>query len=104
MFLVNNFRCGMSVNVYWAITSYCLGTNYHVHPVFNLDLPTHWGGSHWGEPHTGQNFMLSTIHKKIQIKIGELTTASIFARVMVHDTVKVTARLQYFHICSCNGS
>ena len=30
--------------------------------------------------------------------------ASIFVRVVVHDTVKVTARLQYFHICSCNGS
>ena len=30
--------------------------------------------------------------------MGELTTASIFACVMVHDTVKMTARLQYFHI------
>ena len=55
-------------------------------------------------PTIGRNFMLLTIHKKLWIIIGELTTASIFARVMVHDTVKMTAQLQYFHICSCNGS
>ena len=61
-------------------------------------------GASLSEPHTGRNFMLSTIHKKLRIKIGELTVASIFVRVMVRDTVKVTARLQYFHICSCNGS
>ena len=54
------------------------------------------------EPHTGRNFVLSTIHKKLRIKIGVLTYN--FVRVMVHDTVKVTARLQYFHICSLNGS
>ena len=53
---------------------------------------------------TGQNFVLSAIHKKLRIKIGERTVAPIFVRVMVHDTVKVTVRLQYFHICSCNGS
>ena len=35
----------MSVNVYWAITNHCLGNNYHTHPVFNFDLPTHWGKS-----------------------------------------------------------
>ena len=61
-------------------------------------------GASLSEPHTGRNFVLSTIHKKLRIKIGELTVASIFVRVMVRDTVKVTARLQYFHICSCNGS
>ena len=61
-------------------------------------------GASLSEPHTGRNFVLSTIHKKLRIKIEELTVASIFVRVMVHDTVKVTTRLQYFHICSCNGS
>ena len=45
MYGVNNFRCGMSLNVYWAITSYCPGNNYHINPVFNFDLPTHWGMS-----------------------------------------------------------
>ena len=39
MFLVNNFRCGMLINVYWAITSYCLGSNYHIHPVLTLICP-----------------------------------------------------------------
>ena len=50
------------------------------------------------EPHTSKSFVSSTIHKKLWIKIGELTnapvcviTTSIFARVMVHDTVKLTA-------------
>ena len=61
-------------------------------------------GASLSEPHTGRNFVLLTIHKKYGIKIRELTTASIFVRVMVHDTMKVTARLQNFHICSCNGS
>ena len=32
----------MSVNVYWAMTSYCPRNNYHIHPIFNFDLPTHW--------------------------------------------------------------
>ena len=41
MFLVNNFRCGMSVNVYRAITNYCPGNNYHIHPVLTLI----WGRS-----------------------------------------------------------
>ena len=36
--LVNNLGV---VNVYWAITSYCPGNNYHIHPVFDFDLPTH---------------------------------------------------------------
>ena len=22
---------------------YCPGNNYHIHSVFNFDLPTHWG-------------------------------------------------------------
>ena len=35
----------MLVNVYWAITNHCLGNNYHTHPVFNFDLPTHWDKS-----------------------------------------------------------
>ena len=61
-------------------------------------------GASLSEPHTGRNFVLLTIHKKLQIKIRELTVASIFVRIMVHDMVKVTARLQYFHICSCNNS
>ena len=50
------------------------------------------------KPHTSESFVLSTIHKKLRIKIGELTnasacviTTSIFARVMVHDTVMLTA-------------
>ena len=55
-------------------------------------------GASVSKPHTGQSFVLSTIHKKL------LTTAYIFVRVMVHDMMKVTAQLQYFHICSCNGS
>ena len=28
------------------------------------------------EPHTSESFVLSTIHKKLRIKIGELTNAS----------------------------
>ena len=31
------------IHVYWAITSYYPGNNYHIHPVFNFDLPRHWG-------------------------------------------------------------
>ena len=50
------------------------------------------------EPHTSESFVLSIIYKKLRIKIEELTnasacviTTSIFTRVMVHDTVKLTA-------------
>ena len=50
------------------------------------------------EPHTSKYFVSSTIHKKLQIKIGELMNASayviitsIFARVMVHDMVNLMA-------------
>ena len=35
--------CRMPINVYWTINSYCPGNNYHIHPVFNFDPPTHWG-------------------------------------------------------------
>ena len=62
---------------------------------------------YWGEPEQAPHLVeicYRPFTKKLRIIIGELTTASIFARVMVHDTVKMTARLQYFHICSCNGS
>ena len=51
-------------------------------------------GASLSEPHTSESFMLSTIHKKLWIKIGELSnvsvciiTNSIFAHVMVHNTV-----------------
>ena len=54
-------------------------------------------GASLSEPHTSESFVLSTIHKKLRIKIGELTnasvcaiTTSIFAHVIVHDTVKLT--------------
>ena len=47
--------------------------------------------SNWGEPHTSKTFVLSPIHKDLQIKIEELTNASIFIRVMVHDTVNLMA-------------
>ena len=47
-------------------------------------------GASLSEPHTGRNFVLSTIHKKLWVKIGKFTVASIFVHAMVHDTVKVT--------------
>ena len=44
-----------------------------------------------GKPHSSESFVLSTIHKKLEIKIRVLMNASIFVCVMVHDTVKLTA-------------
>ena len=32
-------------NIYRAITSYCPKNNYLIHPAFNFNLPTHWGGN-----------------------------------------------------------
>ena len=48
-------------------------------------------GASLSEPHNSETFVLSTIYKKLRIKIGELTNASIFVRVVVHDTVNLTA-------------
>ena len=42
------------------------------------------------EPYTSETFVLMTIHKNLQIKIGEPTNASIFVCVMVHDKVNLT--------------
>ena len=45
-------------------------------------------GASLSEPHTSETLVLSTIHKKLRIKIGELTNASIFVRVIDHATVE----------------
>ena len=57
-------------------------------------------GASLSEPHTSESFVLLTIHKKLRIKIGELTnasayiiTTSIFARVMIHDGVDYTTSI-----------
>ena len=52
--------------------------------LFENTMLTRMYGQHllinWGEPHASETFMLSTIHKNLWIKIGELTNASIFVR------------------------
>ena len=40
------------------------------------------------EPHTSETLVLSTIHKKLRIKIRELTNAPIFVRVIDHATAE----------------
>ena len=45
-------------------------------------------GASLSEPHTSETLVLSTIHKKLRIKIGELTNASIFVRVIDHATAE----------------
>ena len=48
----------------------------------------HLIGASLSEPHTSETLVLSTIHKKLWIQIGELMNASIFVRVIDHATVE----------------
>ena len=47
-------------NFYWEITSYCLGNNYHIPPVLNVNPSMHWGRS---TSHQNYNKKLSKGYK-----------------------------------------
>jgi len=59
---------GQSLVIVRAITSYCPGNNYHIHPVFNFDLPIHWGISIlcWHEQKIVQKFVACLDGKRFQ--------------------------------------